>query len=312
MRRARNGFTLIELLVVIAIIAILIALLVPAVQKVREAAARTQCQNNLKQLALGMHNFHDTNKSLPAWMGSSGCCWGTWAMSILPYVEQNAMWKLYRNFGGNDSTGPRYGGAPNTTNVTKRRLSVMTCPSDLANSPISGMTNHNYAVNGGNTSNNQSNLNGVRFGGAPFRRAQTMFETTGGIRLQTIRDGTSNTVMVGEVIQGQGRDLRGFVWWGDAAIVTGYSGPNSPNPDCIYTTTYCQDTKVNPANPPCIGTPTSSYPSMFFVRSRHTGGVNIALCDGSVRFASNSVTLTSWRALFTSMGTDIVGNDLMN
>src|SRR4051794_7818294 len=111
----RRGFTLIELLVVIAIIAVLIALLVPAVQKVREAAARAQCRNNLKQLAIGAHMHHDTYKYLPPIMGpgGGGCCWGTWVVKIMPYIEQDAAAKLYQNWGGDDSTGIRYGAAPN-------------------------------------------------------------------------------------------------------------------------------------------------------------------------------------------------------
>ena len=102
MRHIRKGFTLIELLVVIAIIAILIALLVPAVQKVREAAARAQCGNNLKNLGLAVHGFHDANKAMPAAFGKDPCCWGTWVVSVMPYLEQDNAAKLYVNWGGND------------------------------------------------------------------------------------------------------------------------------------------------------------------------------------------------------------------
>src|SRR5437870_3144137 len=93
-RSLRSAFTLIELLVVIAIIAILIALLVPAVQKVREAAARTQCSNNLKQIALGVHGFHDTYKRFPN-AYSAGGGEATWSLRVLPYIEQGAIYKLY-------------------------------------------------------------------------------------------------------------------------------------------------------------------------------------------------------------------------
>src|SRR5712691_720474 len=103
-RRVR-GFTLIELLVVIAIIGVLIALLLPAVQKVREAANRIKCQNNLKQLGVAMHNYHDTALTLPKSEDSKTayvCCWGTWQVLILPYLEQEGAFRTYQNWGGSD------------------------------------------------------------------------------------------------------------------------------------------------------------------------------------------------------------------
>lgn len=126
---AKKAFTLIELLVVIAIIAILIGLLLPAVQKVREAAARVQCQNGVKQLALAMHNYHDANQSLPEGVSAKGGYGqGTWLVLILPYIEQADLAKMYLDYGL--ATGRNYYDPANLP-VTTRKISMLQCKSDM-------------------------------------------------------------------------------------------------------------------------------------------------------------------------------------
>jgi prepilin-type N-terminal cleavage/methylation domain-containing protein len=322
MRRSNPGFTLVELLVVIAIIGILIALLLPAVQAAREAARRSQCLNNLKQLGLAMHNFHDAKKTLPAGTGPNPCCWGTWQCLVLPYMEQENVSALYQNWGGDDTTGPRYSGSPNTKNVTNVRFNTLTCPSDMPNAPFSNLTNHNYAANFGNTSYSQKkNLNGVNFQGAPFGRAKyisadeniTYTNEVGkkvrpsrGTPMNEILDGLSNTVLMAEVLQGQEKDLRGFTWWGDAAGFTSYLPPNSTTPDRIYSSTYC---KSKPKlNLPCAVSNTTN-PTMFASRSRHPGGVQVVMGDGSGRFVGTNVSIKLWRGATTSKGREVASLD---
>src|SRR5262245_43674937 len=161
--RTRSGFTLVELLVVIAIIGVLVALLLPAVQTAREAARRAQCSNNLKQLGLAVTQYADTYKgAFPA--GSYGCCWGTWLVGLLPYIEQKALYDQYKYYGavqnqaGNaisqTDTTTRYGGSQNLP-VTRLRIQAYTCTSDsIVDAPnlFSGITWHNYVANHGNTS----------------------------------------------------------------------------------------------------------------------------------------------------------------
>src|SRR4051812_47798683 len=257
MRRLKSAFTLVELLVVIAIIGVLVALLLPAVQTAREAARRSSCTNNLKQISLAMHNYEDTHKVLPGGVGRWGCCWGTWVVRVLPYLEQGALANLYVNSDGNDATATpraRYADPWNVTNVTSKRIKAMTCPSDFPNAPLTltglpPITNHNYAVNYGNTNFFQTALNGIQFQGAPFvayagstsddgpngAAAVAGFGNVYGrpVRLAEVTDGTSNTLMVAEVIQGQGNALHGFTWWGGASGFVTFLAPNSTSPDVL-------------------------------------------------------------------------------
>ncbi|MEW4489987.1 DUF1559 domain-containing protein [Thalassoglobus sp. JC818] len=299
----RRGFTLIELLVVIAIIAILISLLLPAVQQAREAARRTQCKNNLKQIGLAMHNYHDVNKGFP--VAQFGCCWGTWIVGILPYIDQANLYNIYvndRKYGVPSDTA-RYGHAANLP-VTTTRLVSLTCPSDSPNVPIGEITSHNYAVNFGNTAFGQhAELNGVEFGGAPFINTPSGTPARNQ-SISDLRDGTTSTILVSEVLQGVDRDLRGFAWWADATQFTTYLPPNSAIPDRIYSSSYCNN--LPEQNLPCDVSSTTN-PTMFGSRSRHVGGVQVTLADGSCRFISENLSLDTWRALSTAKGAEVIG-----
>jgi len=320
----------VELLVVIAIIGILIALLLPAVQAAREAARRSQCLNNLKQIGLGMHNYHDIHKTLM--VGAYACCWGTWKVALLPFIEQKNLFDIYEHApkgtgsdGFPDPPNPRpwrnrYNHPANLP-VTSADISVFRCPSDTANQPISptfqGVTyriqSHNYAANYGNTviwytegSAHPADPTLIHRG-APFdyvRASGSWMEVhpTRARNFASILDGLSNTLMVSEVIIGQGSDLRGFSWWGDASGFTTYLPPNSPLPDRIYTASYCRNL---PPNPPC-DVSTSTDPTNFASRSRHPGGVQSVMCDGSARFFSDSIDLGVWRAISTARGGEAV------
>ncbi len=307
----RRAFTLIELLVVIAIIAVLIALLLPAVQSAREAARRAQCTNNLKQLGLAMHNYESSNGSFTP--GRNGCCWGTWVVYVLPYMEQSSTYATW-NFSGsptNDAGGGmfRYGGAANST-TTHSRISAYSCPSDTPNTQFGGIQCYNYAANWGTTDNSQMDLlNGVPFGGAPFgdiAKGATTGTKGGAYGIRDITDGTSNTLLISEVIVGQGVDLRGFVHWGDGSAFETYLAPNSTQPDRIYTADYIKYPYAN--NPPGAAS-TGDAPNMMASRSRHPGGVNSLFADGSVRFVKNSISLPTWRALSTTRGGEVVSSD---
>ncbi len=323
MHSRNRAFTLVELLVVIAIIGILVGLLLPAVQAAREAARRMQCSNNLKQLGLSMLNYESAYKKLPGGVGRFGCCWGTWQVAVLPYMEQNSLYNLYQNHGGADP-GARYSATINRP-VVSARLPTLTCPSDTPNAPIGGtppITSHNYAVNYGNTSFFQTPIPTtppINFLGAPFGAYTGSTSDDGPVNaaeaatftrfygkhmsLATLTDGTSSTMMAGEVLQGRQNDLRGFTWWGGASGFVTYMAPNTSAPDVI-TGGIC--VSLTRPRMPCTTTTTASRPRMMGARSLHTGGVQVVFCDGHVSFISDSIDYIAWNAMGTASGGEVI------
>jgi prepilin-type N-terminal cleavage/methylation domain-containing protein len=339
--QSRRGFTLIELLVVIAIIAILIALLVPAVQKVRGAAARTQCLNNLKQLGLAMHGYMNTNKSLPAnglytYNGATVTQVSPWSAisRILPYVEQD---NIYRdiNFAVHYNTQP---------GVSSKRITLFVCPSEVndrgvGTDPVYGHKHWiiDYAVNLGTWAVLTKKGGGLQDGDGAF-------SPTRGFTPAAFGDGLSNTLAMAEVkaftfrIAGSssatysppppppstvgsgppfgvpGMSAGAFdpnrfthVEWVDGKVhETGFTTVFTPNTFVGVTsggTTY--DVDYVSATESSAG---DTYAAVT-ARSHHTGLVNVLLMDGSARSVANSISLGTWRGLGTREGGEVLGDD---
>jgi prepilin-type N-terminal cleavage/methylation domain-containing protein/prepilin-type processing-associated H-X9-DG protein len=308
--RKRKAFTLIELLVVIAIIAVLVGLLLPAVQKVREAAGRLKCQNNLKQLALGLHNYHSTYGRFP--LGNSDPIGNdpgnegdrrNWAVTyVLPFIEQQAF--------HDDIEAYLAKGAPYIVYYPNNKtiLPVFMCPSDPANPKTltggPGSTNQqgfhgNYAACAGSTSfNSPSGADG----GTKLNGIFYVFSKT---RLTDITDGTSNTVMLSELIISPDvttHDTRGRLFnpakQGSVLFSTLYE-PNTAVADRLE---WCQTIPMAPCRP------TSSEVNIS-ARSYHSGGVNAAFADGSNRFVTKNINLQTWNALGTRAGGEVASGD---
>lgn len=322
---SRHGFTLIELLVVIAIIAILIALLVPAVQKVREAAARVTCQNNLKQIGLAIHNYESTFKTFPTAgtypIGVTGPSWSVHAL-ILPYIEQVNLQNLI-NFNQPYPVQPL---------VTQTRVPVYLCPSEVNDKarPDGALTHYplNYGAGMG-TWLVYNATNGSGGDGA--------FAVNLRIKPTQILDGLSNTVGFAEVkaftpylrdsvtpngvgvapptsptvISGFGGNFKvdsGHTEWVDARVhqtgVTFVFPPNTVVPYASGGTNYDIDfTSSREGN-----TTTNVTYAAVTSRSYHTNLVNVLLMDGSVRSVDNAITQDTWRRLGTRMGGETLPN----
>jgi len=295
-RPLRRAFTLIELLLVIAIIAVAIGLLLPAVQKARETAERVRCANNLKQIAMATHAYHDAQGFLP--VNSLPGKWGpygpqtpawSWLARLLPYVEQDTLY--------------RQGNIPvNTLNQSKdvvaTQVKLFLCPSDpssatgprydaadLTPTLAAGQTNYkgvsgaNWAWGGERWRNPGTNgsWDGLNEGDGIFYR----YDWTAPKRFTDISDGTSNTFMVGEDVP----QMNKWCEWpyANAAVGTCAIGPNARKLD---------DTPYNPWN----------WMVVYSFRSRHPGGLQFAYADCSTHFISDSIDLTVYRAMATIRG----------
>ncbi|MEZ5944196.1 MAG: DUF1559 domain-containing protein [Planctomycetaceae bacterium] len=276
LRRQSVGFTLIELLVVIAIIAVLIALLLPAVQQAREAARRSQCKNNLKQIGLGIHNYHDAHQSFPPGEihgNTSGTLYafawdhhiGNWACLIFPFIDQQA---AYNQLDFN--VNPQYGG--NNQMLLRNVIPVFHCPSD----PFTGLTEnwgagnarimHYFAVSNDVENHNGHPLNGI-------------FYNDSDVGFHNITDGTSNTAMIAEV-------------WGRTTL---NNNPPFSRSWHVHNAVYFD------------ATPNVDRTDPWHVNSFHVGGAHILLADGAVRFVSENIDFGLFQSLSTKGSGEIIG-----
>jgi prepilin-type N-terminal cleavage/methylation domain-containing protein len=306
--RKRIGFTLVELLVVIAIIGVLVALLLPAVQTAREASRRSSCTNNLRQLGVGTHIFHDTFLRLPAgtvWEpGAGGNQKGsesTWLTYLLPYVEQDA---LYKSGDFNQGFGQGNAGHPNNT-ITTTFLKVTRCPSDVHPVIICSWSTSvawargNYVANNGIGPMTETTTIDTN------SRPQGVFMLQSKNRFADITDGTTNTVFLSELLKSPGNDWRGVMHYPEGSLYHHNQTPNSAVPD-----EFRQGMCLSILRAPCVPTSTSWNPKRITLgaRSLHPGGVMVLLGDSSVRWVSNNITLSTWRALSSPQGGETFGD----
>jgi prepilin-type N-terminal cleavage/methylation domain-containing protein/prepilin-type processing-associated H-X9-DG protein len=297
--KTREGFTLVELLVVIAIIGILVGLLLPAVQAAREAARKMSCSNNMRQLGLSMHNYHSSFGWFPYGYQESlmerrkrEC----WVQRILPFFEEISMYDKYM---AQDTTWAM----DVIVEVKEKQVSILLCPSDT-DLPAIGA---NGGVRAG-SAGFQGNYVACTGNGIMFHTAKTagLFYHDSRTSFASVVDGTANTIMGGESIRGSsltgGWGGAGGYWggarWGGYGFTT-LEGPNTPVPDRHY---ECKAPSSRTL--PCIsliGTDTTQN----FARSRHRGGSQFFMVDGSVKFLTNQVNLSVYQAMSTITGGEI-------
>lgn len=295
MRRSHRslGFTLVELLVVIAIIGILVALLLPAVQAAREAGRRSSCSNNLKQMALAFHNYHDTYKVFPSAAMAGTLADHSALVSILPFIEQSNVSNNYDFTLGNSANL-----------MSSIKVDVYVCPSAVigrsigspCDTPITGTTDKfrsqgTYGFCTGSTDSWGS------LGGSPKQNGAIIYKQDGITGMHSITDGTSNTFLIGETD------------W-NYPDYTFTSGPCSGQVRWGYTlwaSPYPLSTALGTLNGFNLKKYNGSSNSLTVFRSDHPGGVQMGLCDGSVRFISETVASQTLNALATRAGGELSG-----
>ncbi len=322
--RSKHGFTLIELLVVIAIIAILIALILPAVQNAREAARRTACRNNLHQIGVALHNYHEVHRCFPpgAVSGSStGSCPSSgrgifsqgapWTVMILPQLDQSPLYNKFdftRPFQAYTFDNTDHGGPSAYPNLAHQftALRVFQCPSDI-NSRSGRASNCYYGCSGGKAGGQLCATDGFHFQKIHFRDGVLFLNSS--VRIAHITDGTSNTILVGE----QKYQMPEVQW---------SSGPYQSN---LYGIVHNICSTIDPINyylyepDPGPGndsaTPETHPPgvnalyqatSLRSFSSYHNGGAHFLFCDGAVRFISMNIDRDAYQSLSTRSGNEVV------
>ncbi|QDT83806.1 hypothetical protein MalM14_14410 [Gimesia chilikensis] len=308
---------MIELLVVIAIIAILIALLLPAVQQAREAARRSTCKNNLKQLGLAMHNYHDTHRTFPpgaVWYGIGSAPengrdanWGTtWVVQVLPFMDQA---NLYNNY--NMSLNARSANASTTNSVLQAKIPSLICPSqpgvDRSNltQDFNGFSKITYAasVGAGSTMTRSDYTN-------PNRRGFFSAVAQNGAKIRDVTDGSSNSIMLSEIVVSISTgDDKGAWGWCTGALFSGRNNngiltPNAKVYDATpYSSNNTSDNNFNRRNnPDRTGTLSGQA-----ARSFHVGGVHATMGDGAVRFLSENIDQNTYLNLLSISDGNVIG-----
>lgn len=298
LRTFRQGFTLVELLVVIAIIGILVALLLPAVQSAREAARRTQCVNNLKQIGIGLHNYSDTLRTLPPgsiWYSSAAPAnannRGPILLHILPFIEQRP---LYEKF---DFSQPPEGQTVpgGTALLAATIIKTYVCPSDKNSGLLGGRAIHNYVASSGPTAHGSNSAcscsasgswntyatspysNATDFAG-PFTRMATA------IRMAEVTDGLSQTIFFGEHRRDCSAHIRGG--WLSSNNANGLTSTLIP-----INNNTCNDAATDGCQRPC------NWSTELGFKSLHPGGANFLLGDGAVVFLTQNIDHNNYQAL---------------